>query len=412
MTTTAPANGRPTTTSFLRRVKVRNFKSLGNCDVELGALTVLVGRNGSGKSNFIDALRFVSDALRMSAGDAIVARGNFDIVRKGKGSPRGFDIELEVDLRGGCRAVYGFAYEAPDHDHSPRLVGEHLEISEADNGVVASYAVKNGRIETFSETERPPVPDDRLYLVNASGFPAFRAIYDALRGMRFYQLSPLEMSAPKSPSPGEILKEGGENIAGVIERLSFERPRVKERILGYLATIVPGLEDVRCVHWGRNETIEFVQKLSGSDAPQTFHAKSMSNGTLRALGALVAITQPVEGTNPVLLVGIEEPEAALHPAAAGALMDALREAAARKQVIVTTHSPDLLDQIDPDTDRLLVAQIGGGGTMIGPIDQASRQAIREDLYTPGDLLGMDQLELDWADPPPQTEFVESAGPSE
>ena len=58
MSNPAPANGREPSAPFLKRVRIRNYKSLVNCDVELGALTVLVGRNGSGKSNFLDALRF------------------------------------------------------------------------------------------------------------------------------------------------------------------------------------------------------------------------------------------------------------------------------------------------------------------------------------------------------------------
>ena len=66
MSTTAAANGRLTTASLLRRVKIRDYKSIAYCDVELGPLTVLVGRNGAGKSNFLDALGFVADALRGS----------------------------------------------------------------------------------------------------------------------------------------------------------------------------------------------------------------------------------------------------------------------------------------------------------------------------------------------------------
>lgn len=70
----------------------------------------------------------------------------------------------------------------------------------------------------------------------------------------------------------------------------------------------------------------------------------MSDGTLRALGVLVSLFQYSNGGGaPVRLVGIEEPETALHPAVAGLLLDALKEASGRIQAIVTSHSPDLLD---------------------------------------------------------------------
>ncbi len=67
MSVASQAEGRPRATglgSFLKRVKIRNYKSIAHCDVELGPFTLLVGRNGSGKSNFLDAIRFVADGLR------------------------------------------------------------------------------------------------------------------------------------------------------------------------------------------------------------------------------------------------------------------------------------------------------------------------------------------------------------
>jgi predicted ATPase len=118
----------------------------------------------------------------------------------------------------------------------------------------------------------------------------------------------------------------------------------------------------------------------------------MSDGTLRALGILVAVSQRAGKDYPVSLVGIEEPETALHPAAAGALMDALGEASSHTQILATTHSPDLLDQVDLETDSLLAVVLQEGVTRVAPIDPASREAIRTHLYTPGELLRLDQLE--------------------
>ncbi len=148
---------------------------------------------------------------------------------------------------------------------------------------------------------------------------------------------------------------------------------------------------------GPRETLQFWQRVKGSEHPWKFYASSMSDGTLRALGALVAVAQLADRKQPVRLVGIEEPETALHPAAAGALMDALREAASRTQVLLTTHSPDLLDQIEIDRDGLLVVVAEEGTTKIAPADAASLDAIRSHLYPPGSLLRMDQLQPDRAD---------------
>lgn len=74
----------------------------------------------------------------------------------------------------------------------------------------------------------------------------------------------------------------------------------------------------------------------------------MSDGTLRALGILAAIFQGSNGTR-VPLVAIEEPEVALHPAAAGVLLDGLRETSQFTQLLVTSHSPDVLDDESIDS---------------------------------------------------------------
>lgn len=122
----------------------------------------------------------------------------------------------------------------------------------------------------------------------------------------------------------------------------------------------------------------------------------MSDGTLRALGILVAVLQGVSSPGPVIpLVGIEEPEIALHPAASGILFDILREASEDHQVIVTSHSPDLLDNEEISDDDLLSVALSNGSTVIAPIDEASRSALRDKLYTPGELLRANQLSPDF-----------------
>ena len=85
-------------------------------------------------------------------------------------------------------------------------------------------------------------------------------------------------------------------------------------------------------------------------------------------------------------------------------MDSLREAATTTQVLLTTHSPDLLDRFDLEHDTLLVVQAEQGMAVIGPADSASRDAIRQHLYSAGELLRMDQLQADRSDVKRQTDL--------
>jgi predicted ATPase len=374
---------------FLNRLRLKNFRSIEKCDVEFRSFTILVGRNGAGKSNVLDALRFVMDALQTSLDHAIKSRGGIDEVRRrSTGHPRNFAIQMEISVNG-ARVKYAFEVAAKVQ---AGFVVKH-EILTAPG---AKYHVEKGALISASTTPMPPVADDRLYLVNAAGLPEFRRIYDELISMGFYNLNPEAMKQPQTPDAGELLHRDGGNIASVIARLARDQPASLDRIKQYLRTIVPGITDVTRISLGAWETLEFKQDVIGSLYPWAFYASSMSDGTLRSLGALVAATQLSGTKSPVSLIGIEEPETALHPAAAGALMDAMREATSHTQVIITSHSPDLLDQV-AEEDRLLAVQSVQGTTQVGPVDAASRKAIKDHLYTPGELLRMDQLSVDRTD---------------
>src|SRR5712675_808775 len=95
--------------SFIRRVTLRNYKSIASCKVELQRLTFLVGPNGSGKSNFLDSLRFTSDALRTSLEHALRERGTIrEVRRRSGGHPNHFAVRLDFDLPGGGSGHFSF----------------------------------------------------------------------------------------------------------------------------------------------------------------------------------------------------------------------------------------------------------------------------------------------------------------
>jgi predicted ATPase len=399
---------------FVRRIRVKNYKSIGHCDVELGRFTILVGRNGSGKSNFLDALRFIKDSLESSLDHALKARGGILAVRRiGKGHPRNFTIEVEfetgprksADWRS-CR--YGFEV-ASRKKGGYTVRGEWFESTRPSGQRDARFEVADGEVRECTTETRPPAAADRLYLVNAAGLPEFRPAYDALLSMGFYNLNPEQMREIQSPDAGELLRRDGRNIASVIARLTDDRPEMKDRIREYLRAIVPDITDFGRQPLGHKETLQFRQVLKGDDNPWGFQAASMSDGTLRTLGILVAVMQLAGRSDPVKLVGIEEPETALHPAATNSLVDSLREGTEHTQLVVTTHSPDLLDAYDPDTDTLLVVQAERGETRIGPADAASTRAVRDHLFSAGDLLRMDQLQPALElEPHPQPAFEEQS----
>jgi predicted ATPase len=213
--------------------------------------------------------------------------------------------------------------------------------------------------------------------------------------MGFYSLNPDRIRDLQSPDAGELLARDGRNITSVLAQLKKNARSRKQRIEEYLSKAVPGVQGVEVKVVGPKETLEFRQSVAGSKDPWRFLAANMSDGTVRTLGILVALFQSGNGAGcRVPLVGIEEPEIALHPAAAGLLLDGLREASQTTQVIVTSHSPDLLDDEKLGMESILAVYAEGGSTHIAPLDQTGRTALLKRLYTAGELMRMDQLRPD------------------
>jgi len=377
---------------LVTRVQLRNYKSIAACDVHPGSLSFLVGPNGAGKSNFLDALCFVADSLRSSLDHALRERGGIDEVRRRSGGhPNHFGIRLDLELpetRGhysflvGARKARGWAVQR-----------EQCYVLRRDQPA-AFYEVKDGEVQRSSLSPAPAAAKDRLYLVRVSGVDEFRPVYDALSRMGFYNLSPEQIKDLQPPDPGELLASDGANLASVLSNLEHRAPETKKQIEEYLARVVPGIVSVRRKTIGPKETLEFRQEVSGARDPWRFPASSMSDGTLRALGVLVAVFQGATNGHIRHLIGIEEPEVALHPAAAAVLMDALTEAAESSQIFVTSHSSDLLDDPSIPDDSILAVVAEHGETKIARLDAAGRKALREQLYTAGELLRMKQLQPD------------------
>ncbi|MFO1432815.1 MAG: AAA family ATPase [Candidatus Competibacteraceae bacterium] len=376
---------------FLRRVVLRNYKSIGYCDVNLGPLTYLVGVNGSGKSNFLDALHLVRDALNGSLDNALSERGGLsEVRRRSSGHPTHFGIRLEFTLKSGQRGHYAFNVGALK-DRGYEVQTEECVLDGIGKGPF--FQIGQGTVRASSEATFPAVTADRLALVVASGLAVFRPVFDALASMGFYNLNPKLMRELQKPQEGKLLKPAGENISSVIGHLERVAPEQMAIIQDYLQTVVPMVHGVERKPIGPMETLEFRQEMAGAKHPWRFLAQNMSDGTLRALGVLVSLFQGNRDYAPTL-VGIEEPETALHPAASAALREALTRASAQTQVIVTSHSPDLLDDRHLSTDAFLAVISEGGETRIAPLDDASRETMREQLFSAGELLRLNQLAPD------------------
>jgi predicted ATPase len=376
---------------------LQQFKSIKKCEVALGPVTILAGRNGAGKSNILDGLRFVADALRDPLDQALRLRGGLAEVRRRqlRSRPTNPKFRVVLNLGGGCKAHFGFDLVA---NAGAFTIRERCAI-EAESGHVASYKVDDGVAEWTLPGAPPVASKDRLYLVSVSGLPEFRPVFDALTRMSFHNLNAKAIKFPSPPASADALAYDGANLSSVIKRLEPHGADL-DRAIRYMNAMGIPIHTIRHKQIGPYETFAIAHRVDGGDPEResTFDAISLSDGTVRALAILVSLIAPSgpSGARPTL-VAIEEPETALHPAAAGALMDAIVEGSERTQVVVTCHSPDLLDQpkVTPEMIRAVVME--DGCTWVGGLSPARADLLRRSLCTAGELLRQDQLEPDDAD---------------
>nr|WP_329424071.1 AAA family ATPase [Streptosporangium sp. NBC_01495] len=379
---------------FLRRVKVENYKSIASCDVTFTPLLVLLGPNAAGKSNFLDVLRFVADALETTPADALMKRGGLDEVgRRVQTDTRSFGVSLEFVIQPDeepLSVTYGFTIGRDPAGRRPLLVlGEQCFVrgtQSRSSFKEVSFVMTHG---FFNQRGDDGIEPDRLYLPLAATQGIFREVYRSLRNMLFYHLDVGLMRQVQSRSAGTTLDDAGRRLGSVLGSLAQRYPAFKARIDDYMGAIVPGAVGVDQRLLDTYSTVELLTRHA--DRELLFGPEAMSEGTLRAAGLLAALFQPAVLEGEATLLGIEEPETSLHPAAAGVLFDALSEASEHVQVVVTTQSADLLDRDDFDPASVRVVTMTDGLTTIGEIDDVSRRLIDDRRATIGELMRGNQL---------------------
>ncbi|MBN1420968.1 MAG: ATP-binding protein [Planctomycetes bacterium] len=366
----------------------------------LEPLTILVGPNGAGKSNFVDALAFVAESLSDSLELAFRSRGGIALVRRRTGGhPTPMGIHLTFELPGGGRIDYAFEI-APESRLGFRVARERCWIQRAPLDTEHMFEVRDGSFVEPLPGIRPRLEPDRLALCAVSATEEFRLAYDMLTSMRVYSIVPAELRKLQTPSPVTYLERTGSNAASVLARVrESDGGERYARLCRLLGQAVPGLKAVERISVREQETIAFSQDL-GHKNPWRFDALSMSDGTLRILGILLALQQEPSPS----LIAIEEPEATVHPAIADLLVEALIDRARDVQVLLTTHSPDLLDSKEIQDRQIRFVEWARGATRIGTLSEEMRDVIRRKLCTPGELLR--NGELTPAPPPPDDEHLQ------
>ena len=375
---------------IIKTMILKRFRSIPTERFELYNPSFLVGQNGSGKSNCVDAFAFLAEAMTLPLQAVFDRRGGISVVRNrtsGRSYPPNLGIatvfgEINSDASGGR---YAFEIHAlPNYGFE--VVREQCVVRSAKSGL-HWFDRKPNKFSSSIRGLSPSLDPASLALPVVGGEARFVPILRTLGSMRVYSNEPAKLREMQDPDSGVILRTDGSNATSVLQEIERQSPGDMGRIGEILASIVPNTKRVRVKKHGKKLSLEFTQEW-GERKRLNFEAFSMSDGTLRAIGLLAAVYQK---PTPSLIV-IEEPEVTIHPGALGAVLDLLRHASRRMQVLITTHSPEVLDAKWIQDTHLRIVSWQEGATRITPISDASRRALQEHLMGAGELLRSNALE--------------------
>lgn len=397
----------------------RNFRSIEDAELSLERLTTLVGPNASGKSNIVDAVRFLADCLRAPLDFAMTMhqrQGFGSLLRQGEEPASELTVGAEVCTDGGM-GIWAFTLQTAGREGGFEVKSERA--AWLPGGTPGSWAGR--KLETLLHLEEvaglqeamrslpgpgfvrfqglhvsgvgdilsplPPPLQTALVLPHVSD-DALRPLADELNRVAMYSLFPNALRQPRGPSPVKPMLATGENWASTLA--SLDRENWGSELLCALSRIAGDIDDYRVVPAGGYAIPEFRHGVDASGDGRWRGAAQESDGTLRIAAILTALFQET----PLSLIGFEEPELGVHPGALPILFDLFQEASTRGQVLLTTHSPDLLDLLSIDDIR--VVERRDGVTTVACVEERQRELVRKRLMSMSDLLHAEGLRAEGA----------------
>ena len=352
----------------IRKLSLRNWKNFATVEVEIPDRLFLVGPNASGKSNFLDAFRFLRDLASSGGGlqEAVNRRGGVSAIRclaARRDSDIGLCVQLEQPSEGkqsseGKRWVYEVAFNQ-DKQRRPLLQKERV--------------LRNGETLLDRPNEDDRADPERLtqtHLEQVHVNKDFREIATFFASIRYRHIVPQLVREPDRSIVRVNDPFGGDFLEQIAKTPEKTRQARLNRIKTALRIAVPQLEEIEL--W---RDVRGAPHLRGKYEHWRPYGKwqteeQFSDGTLRLLGLLWAVLD--EG-GPLLL---EEPELSLHPAVVSMLPQMLARAQRRsgRQIFLSTHSPDLLRDEGIGWDEVLLFIPQKEGTEVKPA--ASHRDIR------------------------------------
>ena len=338
-------------------LRAKGFRSLADVDVPLGPLTVLVGPNGSGKTNVLGVLKFLASTVRFDLAAAIDAAGGYVYVQRQDG--RGPSSRVVLGVQGivtthaspGAPDEYELKFYQSTRD---RLIREESFVWKRTPGQGRRLTVKGTKVE-FGTDDMDEGNRETRQLANRQvtglatlpdwsdeeGGEGIRLLADFLSGIRILEPDMQEARRPSRIIPGPLADDAS-NLASALHNLSLSEPDSFAILVDEVRACLPGLDSIEFeLLGGSSRAVMVVLRERGVRMP--IELADASFGTVRLLALLTALHEPDQPP----FTAIEEADHGLHPYALDLLVERLRAASGRTQLLATTHAPTFVNRLRP-----------------------------------------------------------------
>lgn len=391
----------------VKRIRVTNFKSFEELEVEFGKFNVLIGANASGKSNFVQIFEFLRDISNHGLNNAVSMQGGVEYLRNiNIGASENFSLKVVSDQEFGFlgrrtkegligiktyETIYEFALKfrkrglgfeiAKDNltqkckfvrlERPKKKIEEKEEIGQGE--IVLSRA--NGKVKIdLHKPEQIPIKEDDIYppflreeklspstLLLQSPFFFMPPLEEIFSDISIYDFDP-KLPKKATPITGKAeLEEDGSNLSIILKNIT-ENKEKRRKLFNLVKGLLPFISNLGVEKFADKSLLFKLQEIYFKN--QYLPASLISDGTINITAIIVALYFE---ENPLTI--IEEPERNIHPYLISKVVDMMKDASQKKQIIVTTHNPEIVKYAGLDNILLVSRDEKGFSTVSRPADK-------------------------------------------
>lgn len=374
----------------IQQLKIKNFKSLENITFSPSDLSIIIGPNNSGKSNFSSGMKFLSEVYDFGLETAVRRNGGYENIalrrkRRSKSSIS-FLISLKIDPFSGHEfyneikqfffyiqpekeigddfyVKHSFAFRATKENVKAefKIESERFIIYQGDGAeqeILFEVERRNNELIKFRIAEKKILDNQMIKLFSSDSFSKSSLISSSqellisntiftyitpfntlVKNWAIYQFNPSTVRLEGVPTPNPQLDIFGRNLPALVDWLMVNHREKWQRVIETIKIIIPELEDIS-TDYLHNKTLGIFFKEEGFGRKWT--VDEISDGTILTLSMLCSVIDPRKA-----MVLLEEPENSVHPWIIHTIMDFFKEISKTKNIIITTHSTILIDLVHP-----------------------------------------------------------------